>query len=151
MPKPVLEARQQGLLVTGFDEDDPPWGETRLGDRRSEEVLTGDAPQDFALRPCGDPGGEKRRGRPVDRAIPAARDLVQGTEREAAARQASVDLRHTERQGLPNPRVPSLEPLDALAKVGQDGCVGQAGHWLATDRIPKGDSVAEYVPVLFRG
>ncbi|MBB3937299.1 hypothetical protein GGR05_003465 [Aureimonas phyllosphaerae] len=29
--------------------------------------------------------------------------------------------------------------------------MGHAGHLFGRDRIPKGDSAGEYVPVLFRG
>ena len=87
MPQPFLETGQHRLLVAGLDIDHAVGREAGLGERRREEVLPGDAPQNLARGARGDPGGEQRRGRAIDRAVAAAGHLMQRAERQSASRQ----------------------------------------------------------------
>lgn len=144
MAKAVLEAGEQGLLVTGLDVDDAAGREARLGDGGREQVLTGDAPQDLALGPRRDPGGEQGRGCPVHRTVPAASHFVQGADRQPAAGEPFVDRREPERKGLAVTRRDALEAADALAQVGKrwvgwllhhDGTTGTRSQTRLTGRI----------------
>lgn len=90
MAKSLLETGQDGLFVAGLDMDDPVGRQASLGQRRGEEVLAGDAPEHLAAGPCGNAGGEQRRGRAVDGAGAAAGDLVERAERQAAVRKVVV-------------------------------------------------------------
>ena len=88
MPQPFLEAGEHRLLVAAFDIDDPVGVQPGLRQRRREQVRSREAPQHLAARAGGDPGGEKRRGRAVDRAVAAAGDLMQRAKRQRRRREA---------------------------------------------------------------
>ena len=85
MTQAFLDTGQDGLVVPGLNIDHAIWRETGLGQRRCEEVGTGDAPQHLALGARSNPGGKERGGGTVDRAVTAARDLVQRAKRQAFA------------------------------------------------------------------
>ena len=129
MAQTFLETGEEGFLVARLDINHAIGPEAGLGDGRSEEVLAGDAPQDFAARPGGDPSGKQRGGRAVDHPIAAASDLMQRAEREAASRQAPVDLFDTEGKCRATARRTAFEALNALSKLGDDG-TGRRIHLL---------------------
>lgn len=81
MSQAVFEAGQERFLIARFDVDDAARGKASLGDGRGEQVLSRHAPQDFALGPRRDPGGEERGRGSVDGAISTPCDLMQGAER----------------------------------------------------------------------
>jgi hypothetical protein len=54
-----LETCEHGFLVAGIDVDDAVRGETDLGKRGRKKILPRDAPEDSALCPPRDAGGEK--------------------------------------------------------------------------------------------
>src|SRR3546814_10576380 len=85
MAQTFLDTGQDGRVVPRLDIDHTVWRKAGLGQRRSKEVGTCEAPQHLALGARGNPGGEERGGRAVDRAVTAARDLVQRAERQAFA------------------------------------------------------------------
>src|SRR3546814_9444540 len=80
MAQTFLDTGQDGLVVPRLDIDHTVWRKAGLGQRRSKEVGTCEAPQHLALGARGNPGGEERGGRAVDRAVTAARDLVRSEE-----------------------------------------------------------------------
>ena len=84
MAEPFLHAGQHGLVIACFEIDYAIGRETSLSDRRREEIWTRDAPQDLALGPCRDTRAEQCRRRPIDRAVPAPCDLMQGAKRQPA-------------------------------------------------------------------
>jgi hypothetical protein len=69
-----------------------------LGQGGCEKVLAGDAPEDLAAGPRRDPGGEQRRGGPVDGAVAAPDHLVQRAERQAPIWEAMVQDLQAKRQ-----------------------------------------------------
>jgi hypothetical protein len=84
--QPFLETGQHALLVAGFHIDDPAGSQTGLGQGRGKQVLSGHAPEDLALGSSSDTGGEQRDSCPINGTVAAARHLVQGAQREPAAR-----------------------------------------------------------------
>jgi hypothetical protein len=59
-------------------------GQARLLQTRCEQILLRHTPQNFALRACRDASNEASGGGSVDRAIPAAGDLMQASKRQPA-------------------------------------------------------------------
>jgi hypothetical protein len=121
MAQTFLEAGEQRALVTGLDIDHPGRAKPGLGQRWGEEILAGDALEYLTMRPRRNAGGEQSRRRAVDRAVSPTPDLVQRAEREAAARQRSVDHRHTEGQRSPPASRVALKAFDAATQIGEDG------------------------------
>jgi hypothetical protein len=121
-----LETGQHRFLVAGVDVDDPVRGETDPRKRRREQILPGDAPQDCALGPRRDAGGEQGGRSAVDSGVATAGDFMQRPERQPAAREAAVDGLDTERQNSPGARSLALKSLNLLAKA-------QDGRWLDGD------------------
>ena len=107
MAQSFLEAGEHRLLVAGLDVDHPGRRQAGLGKRGREQILAGDAPEHLAFGARGDAGGEQRRRRAVDRAVAAARHLVQRAEGKPAAGQHRVDLFHAEgkRRAVTGPAV----------------------------------------------
>ncbi len=100
MPQALLETGHEAGLVARLDIDHPVWPEPRLAERRREQVRAGHAPEHLTGSARGDPGGEERRRGAVNRAVSAARDLVQGAKRQTAAGENRVERRYAERQSL---------------------------------------------------
>ena len=86
MPQSLFEACEDRLLVAAFEVDDAVGFQASLRERWREKVRTREAPEHLARCASGDPGGEKRRRRAVDRAVSSAGDLMQRTTREPAPR-----------------------------------------------------------------
>ncbi len=85
MAQTFLYTGQDGFIVPGLDIDHTVWREAGLGQRRSEEVGTREAPQHFAFGARGDSGRKEGGGGAVDGAVTAAGDLVQRAQRQAPA------------------------------------------------------------------
>ena len=85
VPQPLFKAGEDGLLVAALEIDDAVGFQAGLRERRGEKVRAGDAPEHFAARARGDPGGEERGGGAVDGAVAPAGDLMQRAAREPAA------------------------------------------------------------------
>lgn len=58
MPNALLEARQNALLVTGFDVDDAVGAKADLRDSRRKQIGTCQAPECLSARPRGNSGNE---------------------------------------------------------------------------------------------
>lgn len=123
MAQTFLEAGQDRFVVAAFEIDDPIRLQACLGECRREEVRARHAPQHLALRSGGDAGGEQGRGRTVDRTVPTAGDLVQRTERQAAARESRVDVGKSEGQHRCGAPVPAFNASN-LGAQGLDGGLG---------------------------
>ena len=131
-----------------------------MAERRREEVRAHDAPKHLTLGSGSDAGGEQGRGRPVDRAVAAAApstapwpppprrprrgrrrpvdravaaagDLVQRTEREAAARESRVHVGKSEGQYRCGAPMPTFNTAD-LGAQGLDGGRGPHGGLLTS-------------------
>ena len=96
MPQAFFKAGEDGLLVAAFEIDDAVGVQPGLGERRRKKVQSRETPEDLATRAGGDPCGKKRSGRPVDRAIAAASDLMQCAKRQRPAGEPSVHGGDTE-------------------------------------------------------
>ncbi len=116
MTNSLLETCQHRFLVAGVDIDDAVRGKTDLGKCRRKQILPGDAPQDLAFGPGRDAGGEQGGCRAVDCSIATSRHFVQGPERQATARKATVDRLDAERQYGPGARLGALKALNLLTK-----------------------------------
>ena len=112
MAQAFLHAGEHRLVVAGLDVDHPVGNEPSLGDRRREEVGTGDAPENLALRPRGDACAEESRCRAVDGTVSAAGDLMQRAERKPTAGQTRVDLSDPEREHRSGTLRAALDPFD---------------------------------------
>jgi len=97
MSETLLETAEQRAIITGLDIDHPGRPEPGLRQSGSKQILPRHTPEDPPARPSGDPGGEQRRRRAVDRAIAATADLVQGAECKTTAWERGVDRRQAER------------------------------------------------------
>ena len=129
MPQAFLETGEDRLLVAALGIDDAVGVQAGLGDRRREQVTLVHAPQHGSIKPGHDPGGEQGGGRAVDRPRAAASDLMQGAERQPAARQAAVERVETERQDAAAPPVAGLDPADS-APQRVEGGFERRGHGL---------------------
>ena len=116
MAKALLHAGKHRAIVASLDVDDAVGRETSLGKRRGEQVRTHDAPQDFALGPGGDAGGEERRGGAVERPVSSAGDLMERSQREPAPGQARVNGREFEGQHRIGATTAAFDGGDPLAK-----------------------------------
>jgi len=116
MAQSLFKTREDRCLVTRVDIDDAIGQEPGLSDGEREEILPRDTPQDLASRARGNSRGEQRSRRTVDRAIAAAGDLVQGSERESALRQMLVNRLNAERQHGARTRGTAFETLNAFPK-----------------------------------
>lgn len=117
----LLETGQEARLVARLQIEQTVRIQARLAQRRSEEVGPGDAPKHWARKPRGDPGGEEGRRRPVDGAVAAPGDLVQGAARQAAFGQGRIEAGDAERQDAGRPAALRLEMPDAGAQGGELG------------------------------
>lgn len=126
MPKALLETGHDRGLVAGLDKDHPTGRQTGLGERWREQILPRDAPQDTPARPGGDSGGPQGGRGAVDRAIGAARHLMQRAERQPSSRQHLVEFGDAEGQDLAPACRPAPEPRDTVPKFGQ--CKAARGH-----------------------
>lgn len=116
MTNAFLETRQYRLLVAGIDVDDTVRIKADLGESRREQVLARDAPQDFALGPRCDAGGEQGGSRAVDRGVATSCHFVQRPERQTAAWKPAVDRLDPERQHRARTRRHAFKALNLLAK-----------------------------------
>ena len=123
MTNAFLETRQHRFLVAGIDVDNAIRGETDLGQRGRKKILPRDAPEDFAVCPRRDAGGEKGGRCAIYGGIAATGDLVQCPEREAPARKTVVDRLNPERERRVGARRHALKALNSLAKP-------KNGRWL---------------------
>ena len=126
MTQAFLEAGQHRFLVPGLHVDHPIGTEPNLRDRRRKQVRTSEAPQHLglAVRPGGDPGGEEGGGGAVQRPVPAAGNFVQRAQRQSTSRQMPVDFLDAEREHRPPARGSTLETLNALSELLDDGTGG---------------------------
>ena len=100
MPQPFLETGQHIDVRACLDIDGSPCRQTDLLQGRGKYILTGDDPQHLAARTGRDPGAELSGRRTVQGIIPAARHLVQRSQRQPPARQTRIDLAHAKGQHL---------------------------------------------------
>lgn len=104
MAQALLEAGEDGRLVSSLDVDHPVRIEPGVLDRGRKEVRPRDAPQHQPGGAGDDSCCKQRGGCAVHRARAAAGDLMQSPERESAARKPRVYRVHTERQnGVSDP------------------------------------------------
>lgn len=116
MAKPFLHAGQHRSVIPGLDMDHPVGPQTCLRDSRGEEIAARQAPQHLSPRPRRDARPEQGRSSPVDRAVSAARYLVQGPERQPAAGKTGIDRGDPEGKHAAFARGPSLDPFDPVAQ-----------------------------------
>ena len=82
MPQAFLKAGEDDLLVASFEIDDAVGVQPGLRTRRRKQVQSRETPEHLPARASSDPGGKKRGGRTVDRAVAAASDLMQCAKRQ---------------------------------------------------------------------
>jgi len=128
MAKTLLETGQESLFIAGLHMDESIWMKSGLRNRRHEQIAAGDDPEDLAAGAGSDTGGKQRGCRSVHRAIPAARHLMQSAQREPSSRQTPIDLGHAEWKMLTRTPLPAFKPLDARAKLGDNGICGGIRH-----------------------
>jgi hypothetical protein len=125
-----LETCEHRFFVAGVDVDDPVRGETDLGERRREQILPSDAPEDLAFRARRDAGGEQGGRCAVDGGVATSRHFVQSPTRQAAARKAAVDCLDAERQYGPDAQLGALKALNLLTKPQDGGWLDRSSHAL---------------------
>ncbi len=123
MAQTFLDTGEHGLVVASFDIDDAVGRKTGLGQSRSEQIRSGDDPEDLAPCAGGDTGRKKCSGRAVDRAVTAPGDLVQRAERQAPAGESRVHLGDSERKYRFYAPASAFDLLDLRAQ-GFDGGLG---------------------------
>ncbi len=77
MAQALFHAGEHGLVIAGLDIDHAVRDQPRLRHRRREQIGSGEAPEHLAATPRGNPGAEQCRRCTVNRAVAAARDLMQ--------------------------------------------------------------------------
>src|SRR3546814_13046898 len=111
MAQTFLDTGQDGLVVPRLDIDHTVWRKVGLGQRRSKEVGTCEAPQPLALGARGNPGGDERGRRAVDRAVTDTRDLVQRAEPTAFAGASGITPRTSTWQHRLPKLTSALQPI----------------------------------------
>jgi hypothetical protein len=104
MPQAFFKACEYGLLVAAFEIDNAVGVQPSLRKRRRKQVQAREAPEHFAAGAGGDPCGEERGGRAVDRAVAAASDLMQCAKRQRPTGKPRVyrwDSEGQRRRGAP--------------------------------------------------
>ena len=96
MPQAFFKAGEDGLLIAAFEIDDAIGVQPSLRERRRKQVQSRETPEHLAARAGGDPCGEKRGGRAVDRAIAAASDLMQCAKWQRPAGEPGIHRADTE-------------------------------------------------------
>jgi hypothetical protein len=143
VPQAFLETDEERLLIARLDIDHAVGHEPGLREGRGEQILPNETPEHPATQPRGDSRRKERRGRAVDRAIAAARHLMQRAERQSASRQMPADRLETEGQHQSAAAHCALEAPDALAKLLGTGTGNGRAHVL-------GNGLGGwYVPYLF--
>ena len=131
MPNPFLETGQHRFLITGVDVDDPVRAEADLRERRREQILPSDAPQDLAFGARRDAGGEQRGRSTIDGGVATSRHFVQRPKCQPAAGQAAVDGLDAERQyNGPGAQLGALKALNLLTKPQDGGWLDRSTHAL---------------------
>ena len=128
MPQPFLHTGQNGLVVSGFDEDHPARRQSGLLQPRCEKILERHAPEHLTGGTGGDPGRETGRSRAINRPVTTSRDFMQASERQAAAGQLAIQWRDSEGQHLVRARAIAFEPRDTRPKVGNGWAVCTSEH-----------------------
>ena len=128
MAQPFLHAGQNRPVVPGLDMDHPVGRQAGLLETGGEEILLRDAPEHPTLRPRGNTGNETGSRCAIHRAVAAAGNLMQATERQPAARQLPVQLRNAEREHLPAARPVAFQQRDAPAESRNGWGVGALLH-----------------------
>ena len=122
------------FLVARLDIDYAIGHEPGLREGRGEEVRPREAPQNLSPRAGRDTRRKERRGGAMDRAIAAARHLMQRAERQSASGEMPVELFNAEGQHSPPAASRALEAPDARAKLLDtgtgDGCAHGLGNGL---------------------
>jgi hypothetical protein len=98
-----------------------------LSQGRSEQVWTGKAPHNLALRSGGDPGGERCCRCAVNDPASTTCKLMDCAIREAAARKSFIDLSDPKRQCNLMPRARPFEVRDPVAEVVDNTICGHSG------------------------
>ena len=131
MPQAFLETDEDRLLIARLDIDHAVGHEPGLRKGRGEEVRAREAPQDLSPRAGRDPRRKERRGGAIDRAIAAARHLMQCARAPTPSRQMPVDRLDAEGQHCPPLASRALKPPDARAKLLDTGAGDGCAHDLA--------------------
>lgn len=121
MAQAFLHAGKHRLLVAHLGIDHPVGMQTRLGQRRGEEIAARHAPEHLSRCPRGNAGSKQCCGRAMDRAIAAARHLVQRPQSEAAARNPAVNRLDPERQNTGRALTARFDTGDLVAERGNLG------------------------------
>ena len=127
MAQPFLHAGQHRHIIPGLHIDHPVRAQARLLETGGEEIRLRDAPEHLSRQTRGNPGRKAGGSRSVHRAIAAARHLVQAAERQAAPRQAAVQIGQAKGQGTTRPSTVTFHGRDLLTQGG-DGRSGGPGR-----------------------
>lgn len=130
MPQAFLTTGQHRLFIASLEIDDAIRHEPGLREGWSEQVSPCDAPKHPAACPRYDSRCKKRRGRAVNRAIAAARHLMQRAKRQSALREMPVDRLDAEGQHRAPSAGSALEAPDTLSKVFDTGTGDRRSHGL---------------------
>ena len=123
MPQPLFQAEQHGRLVAGLGVDDAIGMQTGGGERRGEQVARPQAPQDRARHAGEDAGGEQHRCGAMNGANAAAGYFVERAARQAALRQARVNLTDAERHDAAIRTARMFDAGDPGAQIVEDAFV----------------------------
>ncbi len=118
MAQPLLHRRQD--IPARFDEQDTVQGQADIGQAWSEQVGLAQHPQDGAIEPREDRGGEQGRGGGVLGVRAAAHGFMQGAQRQAAIGQDRVNRRQADRHNAPFGFCPPAFKLGDPCAEGQD-------------------------------
>lgn len=110
MTQAFLHAGQDRSVVPGLDMDHPIRREARLFEAGREEIRLRNTPEHLTLHARRDPGDKAGHRRTINRTAPAARNLMQATERQPAAGQFAIKSCNPEGQHVSNARTIPLKP-----------------------------------------
>ena len=116
MAQPFLETGQRCLFVLGFDINHSVRRQPRRGQTRAEQILIAHTPEDLPRHPRHDARREQGSGRTVQGTVPGAGNLVQGSQREAPAKQTRIHLGQPKGQNPGHAAVRRLKPADFFAQ-----------------------------------
>ncbi len=102
--------------------------EADLGQCRSEEVGSGEAPNDLAFGTGSDPCHEQGSRSPIHGSCSAPGEFVQRPIGQPATWKVGVNLGNPERQDRFTPGGRTFETLDALSKVGNNPVCARLSH-----------------------
>lgn len=122
MAKTFFKTGKHGLFVARLHIDHAVASKPHLSNRRSKQILPGNAPKHLAFGSGGNACCKQGCSRTMDRAIAAAGHFMQAAKCKPSTWQNAVYRFDAKGKNLRCTRPSSLQPFNTVTKLGKDRC-----------------------------